>query len=198
MALSEADRAGEKAILLECLQQNRDDLLWKLEGLSEFDRRRAMTPTGTNLLGLVKHLAGLEYSYLGGVFGRPAPEKLSWEEDGSIWQNADMWVTAAQSTDYITGLYRRACAHADRTVAELDLDTIGVVPWWPEGRKEATLRRLLVRMVGETARHTGHADIVRELADGAAGSSHTADDQDAASVREYVARINAAAAEAAG
>ena len=63
-----------------------------------------MTPTGTNLLGLVKHLAGLEYGYLGESFGHPAPETMAWIEDGSIWQGADMWATPDESSEYITGL----------------------------------------------------------------------------------------------
>ena len=76
------------------LQASRAALLSKLDDLSEYDRRRPMTPTGTNLLGLVKHLAGLEYGYLGESFGRPAPETMCWIEDGSIWQGADMWAKA--------------------------------------------------------------------------------------------------------
>ncbi len=183
---------SEKDVLHECLQQNRDGLLSKLDGLTEAQLRRPMTPTATNLLGLVKHLAGLEYGYLGAVFGRPAPERLAWEEDGSIWQGADMWATPEESSEYIIGLYRRACAHADRTIAELRLDEIGTVPWWAEGQQQATLRRLLVRMIGETARHAGHADIVRELIDGKAGV-----DQGELSPEEwerYVARVRAAAA----
>ena len=56
-----------------------------------------MTPTGTNLLGLVKHLAGLEYGYRGEPFGHPAPETVSWIEDGSIWQGADMWAKPDES-----------------------------------------------------------------------------------------------------
>jgi hypothetical protein len=183
---------SEKAILQACLQENRDGLLAKVEGLSEADLRRPMTPTATNLLGLIKHLAGLEYGYLGAVFGRPAPERMSWLEDGSIWQGADMWATPEESSDYIIGLYRRACAHADRTIAELSLDDIGVVPWWAEGQQEATLRRLLVRMLGETARHAGHADIVRELIDGSGGVDQG--ELDPAEWERYVARVRDAAA----
>jgi Protein of unknown function (DUF664) len=56
-----------KATLHMYLQRARDALLWKLDGLSEYDIRRPMTPTGTNLLGLVKHLAGIEFGYLGRV-----------------------------------------------------------------------------------------------------------------------------------
>jgi len=197
MAGQSADGESEKAVLLACLQQNRDDLLWKLEGLREVDKRRPMTPTGTNLLGLVKHLAGLEYSYLGEVFGRPAPEPLSWVDDGSIWDGADMWATPEESSEYIVGLYRRACAHADQTVAAVEITDIGTVPWWPEGRREATLRRLIVRMVGETARHAGHADVVRELIDGSIGGSRDNSnlpfEGDQEQWQAYVARVRDAA-----
>src|SRR5271165_2638322 len=105
--------AGPKADLRRYLQAAREALLWKLNGLSEYDLRRPMTPTGTNLLGLVKHLAGLEYLYLGESLGRPGPETLPWIEDGSIWDGADMWALPGESSGYLTGLYRRACEHAD-------------------------------------------------------------------------------------
>lgn len=181
--------AEEKDILHEHLRGSRAAMLEKLDGISDYDRRRPLVPTGTNLLGLVKHLAGLEYGYLGQCFGRPGTELLPWTED-EIWEGADMWATAEESTEYLTGFYRRACAHADTTIDELDLDTVGEVPWWPEGKREATLRRLLVRMVGETARHAGHADIVRELVDGApAGRDGLSDEQ----WGEYVGKVQTAA-----
>lgn len=161
--------SDEKAILHDYLQQSRDGMFAALDGLSEFDMRRPMTPTATNLLGLVKHLAGLEYGYLGRCFGRVPAETMPWEEDGSIWEGADMWATADESSEYLIGLYRRGIAHADQTIAELSLDAIGTVPWWREGDREVTLRHLVVRMIAETARHAGHADIVRETIDGKVG-----------------------------
>jgi hypothetical protein len=173
------------------LQESRTVLLSNLDGLSEYDRRRPMTPTGTNLLGLVKHLAGLEYGYLGESFGRPAPEKMSWIEDGTIWQGADMWAKPEESSEYIVGLYQRACAHADRVVTALHLEAPGSVAHWPAGRRETTLGVLLIRMVGETAHHAGHADIVRELIDGKGGPDHG--DFDEATWREYLAEVQAAA-----
>jgi hypothetical protein len=180
-----------KAELQRKLQASRDTLLSKLDGLSEYDRRRPMTPTGTNLLGLVKHLAGLEYLYLGESFGRPAPETLSWVDDGSIWQGADMWVKPDESSEYIIGLYRRASAHADRVIADLDLDTPGSVAHWPPDRRDTTLGVLLIRMAAETAQHAGHADIVRELIDGRGGPDQ--DGFDESGWREYLARVQAAA-----
>ena len=181
--------AEEKGILHEHLRGSRAAMLDKLDGIGEYDRRRPLVPTGTNLLGLVKHLAGLEYGYLGSCFGREPGEPMPWTED-EIWGGADMWATADETSEYLIGFYRRACAHADSTIEELDLDTIGEVPWWPEERRKATLRRLLVRMVGETARHAGHADIVRELIDeGPAGRDGLSDDQ----WRHHVAKVQAAA-----
>ena len=173
------------------LQAGRAALLSKLENLSEYDRRRPMTPTGTNLLGLVKHVAGLEYGLLGESFGHPAPESLPWIEDGSIWQGADMWAKPDESSEYITDLYRRACAHADGVIAALDLEAPGSVAHWPEGRQDTTLGFILIRMVAETAQHAGHADIVRELIDGKGGPDQDAFDE--STWREYIAQVQAAA-----
>jgi uncharacterized damage-inducible protein DinB len=157
-----------KADLRRYLQAGREALLWKLDGLSEYDIRRPMTPTGTNLLGLVKHVASVEIGYLGDTFGRPFGEPLRWlADDAEV--NADMWATADESREQITGLYRRAQAHSDATIDALALDAIGHVPWWPSEQSEVTLHRILVHMIAETDRHAGHADIVRELIDGAAG-----------------------------
>jgi uncharacterized damage-inducible protein DinB len=156
-----------KADLHRYLQDARDALLWKLDGLSEYDIRRPLTPTGTNLLGLVKHLAGVELWYFGDAFGRP-PQERPWSADNAR-NNADLWATADESRDHITGMYRQAWAHADETIRTLDLDAPGQVEWWPSDRSEVTLHQILVHVVAETHRHAGHADIVRELIDGAAG-----------------------------
>jgi len=150
------------------LQVAREALLWKLDGLSEYEVRRPMTPTGTNLLGLVKHLASVELGYFGDTFGRPSGESMPWYDEGSE-PNADMWATADESRADLIGLYHRVWAHSDATINALDLEAIGRVPWWPEDRREVTLHRVLVHMTAETHRHAGHADIVRELIDGSTG-----------------------------
>jgi hypothetical protein len=173
------------------LQAARADVLSRLEGLSEYDMRRPLTPSGTNLLGLVKHLAGLEYGYLGESFDRLPPETLSWIEDETIWEGADMWAKPDESSEYLIQLYRRACAHADHTVFELDLQSPGTVAHWPADRRNTTLGVLLIRMVAETAQHAGHADIVREMIDGTGGPDH--DDLDEVEWRDYFARVQAAA-----
>lgn len=173
------------------LKAGREALLWKLDGLSEYDIRRPLTPTGTNLLGVVKHVASVELGYFGEVFGRPSDEALPWfAEDAE--RNADMWATEDESRDQIVGLYRRVWAHSDATIEALPLDAPGRVPWWGEGRQDVTLHRILIHMVAETHRHAGHADIVRELIDGAAGWAEGNDNMppaDQAWWQEYRARL---------
>ncbi|MFI0239900.1 DinB family protein [Streptomyces sp. NPDC016845] len=153
---------GQKTDLLLYLQQARDALLWKLEGLSEYDVRRPLTPTGTNLLGLVKHATMVELGYLCDVFGRPHDVPMPDPDE-------DLYATADESRELVVDCYRRAWAHADASVRELPLGTVGSVPWWQEGKRETTLHHLLVRVLGDTQRHAGHADILREGLDGAVG-----------------------------
>lgn len=149
------------------LRAGREAVLWKLDGLSEYDVRRPLVPTGTNLLGLVKHLASVEFGYFGDCFGRPHGEALPWASEDAE-PNADMWATPGESRDDIVALYQRAAKHSDATIETLELDSPGRVPWWgPQG--DVTLHRILIHVATETHRHAGHADIVRELIDGSAG-----------------------------
>lgn len=157
-----------KASLHRYLNVARDALLWKLEGLSEYDIRRPLTPTGTNLLGIVKHVASVEVGYLGDVFGRPSGIELPWFAPDAA-PNADFWATEDESREFVLGLYRRVREHDDATIEALSLDDTGAVPWWPEDRRVVTLGQILVHVTTETHRHAGHADIVRELVDGAVG-----------------------------
>jgi uncharacterized damage-inducible protein DinB len=166
--VGQAGAVDEKAALRQYLQQGREVLLWKLEGASEYDVRRPLTPTGTNLLGLVKHVATVESGYLGAVFGRPFGEDLPWLADGAE-PEADLWATGAESREPIAALYRRVGAHSDATIDALGLDAVGHVLWWPGDRSTPTLHRVLVHVIAETHRHASHADIVRELVDGTVG-----------------------------
>jgi hypothetical protein len=155
-----------KRRLHEDLRWIREVMLSKLDGLGEYDIRRPMTPTGTNLLGLVKHLSTWEARYFGEVFERPFPEPLPpWDNAG---RGADLWVTEHEPRAEIVSRYRRVWDHADATIAALDLDAPGHVPWWP--RPAVTLFGVLVHMLTETNRHAGHADILREQLDGAVGA----------------------------
>jgi uncharacterized damage-inducible protein DinB len=159
-----------KETLLSYLQGAREALVWKVEGLSDYDARRPLTPTGTNLLGLVKHLASIELGYFGDTFGRPSGIPLPWHDEGAD-PNADLYLAAGESREWVLDLYRGAWAHAAVTFEQCDLETEGRVPWWPADDNTVTLHQILVHMVAETHRHAGHADIVRETIDGQAGRS---------------------------
>jgi hypothetical protein len=173
------------------LQQSRDALLRALDGVSEYDARRPVVPSGTNLLGLVKHLIGVELGYLVECVGRPAPT-LPWNEDGSVWESGDMWAKPDESRDYLVGLYREVWRLSDASIAELPLDAPAFVEWWPAERQHTTLGHLLARVLAETAQHAGHADILRETIDGRGGRDH---DQigDAVWWTDYVGTIQSAA-----
>ena len=119
-----------KQTLVRYLQAARDGVVWKLEGLSEHDARRPLTPTGTNLAGLVKHLASIELGYFGDTFDRPSGADLPWHAEDAD-PNADL-SSGPRSPRGQLELYRSAWAHAAVTFAELDLDAVGRVPWWPE------------------------------------------------------------------
>jgi len=189
--------ADPKDTLVEYLQSARDAMVWKVEGLSEYDARRSMTPTGTNLLGLVKHLASVELGYFGDTFGRPSGIPLPWHADDAD-PNDDLFLSADESREGVLDLYRTAWAHAAETFAALDLDARGRVPWWGDD-DEVTLHQVLVHMVAETQRHAGHADIVREMIDGRAGRRPEDANMDAAyDWPAYVDRVERAARAAAG
>ncbi len=157
-----------KADLRRYLQEGREAIVWKLVGLSEYDVRRPLTPTGTNLLGLVKHLAGVEAEYFGVVFNRPFGQDLPCLSPDAE-PNADMWAGSEESRDEIVALYQRVWGHADATLSLLPLETSGHVSWWRATSNPVTLGRVLVHVTAETHRHAGHADIVRELIDGNVG-----------------------------
>jgi hypothetical protein len=172
-------------------------LLGKIDGLSEYDARRPLTATGTNLLGLLKHVAGVQLWYFGACFDRPSErDELPWMADDAP-PNADMWVPANETRDEIVDIYNFSSAHSDASIEALELDSPGVVPWWPEERRNVTLQRVLVHMCVEMARHAGHADIVRELIDNRIGNGP--DDPNlpgltAQDWAEYRGRVEAAAA----
>jgi hypothetical protein len=182
-----------KEYLHDDLRQIREALVWKLDGLCEYDIRRPLTFTGTNLLGLVKHSATWEARYFGEVFGRPFPEPLPrWDDEAA--NGTDLWVTEDETREQIIGFYRRAGEHADATIGTLAIDAPGHVPWWP--RPDVKLFNILVHILTETSRHAGHADILREQLDSAVGTdaqSTAWQEYDAAYWENHRAKIERAA-----
>ena len=153
---------SEKDILMGMLDKNRDVMVWKLDGLTDEEMRRPMLPSGTNLLGMVKHLAAVEYGWFGLTYDIET-EPLPFDEDD---EDADLRINDDESTENILAFYARARAFADNVMSELSLDTIGKA--WGRG-PERSLRWVIAHMIEETARHAGHADAVRELIDGTTG-----------------------------
>jgi uncharacterized damage-inducible protein DinB len=165
-----ADLGDPKAALHHYLQSTRDELIWKLDGLSEREARLPRTATGNNLLGVLKHCLNVEAGYFGPTFGRefPTPEELvpiqAYEED----PQADWYARESETKDGLIDLYRRVGVFADQTIEQLPLDATGRVPWW-QGGQVVTLQRTIVHVICDLARHAGHADIMREQHDGAIG-----------------------------
>lgn len=181
-----------KDVLKSYLQGARDTLLWKLEGLPERELRLPRTPTGMNLLGIVKHALHTEVLYFGPVFGRewPTPEELVPSDDPD--PQADWYATAQESAAGLVDLYRRVQVFADETIDALPLDAVGHVAHW--GGAEVTLHEVMVHKTVDLQRHAGHADILRELVDGSTGllrnASNVPDDLD---WPQYVAQLTALA-----
>lgn len=180
-----------KQYLHKGLRRHREALLWKLDGLSEYDTRRPLTATGTNLLGLVKHVASVEARYFGEVFDRPSPEALPrWQDHNG----SDLWANQDETREQIIEFYRRTWEHSDATINELALDAPGHVPWWPEPRPNTNLFAVMVHVVGESLRHAGHADILREGLDGRTGVRAEYEDRiDEEARAAYCAKLEQAA-----
>src|SRR5690242_11717606 len=120
-------------------------LLWKLDGLAEYDVRRPLTPSGTNLLGLVKHATFVESGYLGDAFSRPSGLRLPGL--GGVEPSMDMWATPEESRAEMVDGYRQAWSRSDATIATHPLDAMGTVPWWPADRNALSLHHALVRVL---------------------------------------------------
>jgi hypothetical protein len=183
--------AFAKAYLHGELREIRETMVWKLDGLPDRDVRRPLTVTGTNLLGLVKHLSIWESRYLGEVFDRPFPEPVPrWDDPAE--RGTDLWATEHETREQIVERYRRVWEHSDATIAALPIDAPGYVPWWPS--PEVKLFNVLVHMLTETSRHAGHADILREQLDGSTGSAAgSAPQRDPAFWQAHRAKIERAA-----
>jgi uncharacterized damage-inducible protein DinB len=166
-----AEAFDQKAVLRRYLQAARDALVWKLDGLSERDARLPRTPTGNNLLGILKHCLNVEVGYFGPTFDRefPTPHELVPDEVLEQDPQADWYASADETIDGLVDLVRRVWVFADTTIDELSLDAPGRVPWWPAERQEVTLQQIMVHVTYDVARHAGQADIMREQHDAAIG-----------------------------
>lgn len=159
-----------KTRMKDYIQHERDSLLFKLDGLTERELRLPRTPSGTNLLGIVKHCLNVEFGYFGPTFGRMIddPSGLLEPADYDADPQADWFATEDETAQGVVALYRRVMTFADETIDALDLDATGSVPWWDDGN-QVTLGHIMTHVHADLARHAGQADILREGIDGAIG-----------------------------
>ena len=159
------EAAAEKEMVAAFLDYHRATLLWKVDSLSEADLRRSMTPSGLTLLGLVKHLAYVERWWFQYVF---AGEDIDFP-----WTDADPdadWrVEGDEGVATILDLYRTQVARSREIASAADLDDRARRPHTRPPGGDQTLRWIMLHMIEETARHNGHADLMREAIDGATG-----------------------------
>jgi uncharacterized damage-inducible protein DinB len=153
--------ADEKTTLTSFLDWYRDAILRKVEGLDREAATRQLVPSPTTLLGMVKHLAYVERGWFQSSFMGEPVRRLRSETD----PDAEFRIEAGESVDQITGLYRGEIERSRQIVARGSLDDHARRP----DRTGYTLRWIMVHMIEETARHAGHADILREQTDGATG-----------------------------
>lgn len=183
-----------KAIWQRYYRERREALLSKVEGLSEYEARLPRTPTGTNLIGIVKHVLNVEALYLGSTFGRPFPhpEELVPAAAYEVDPQADWYATAEETSAGIIDLYRRVIAHCERTVELLDLDAVGRVQHW--GDEPVTLQWILLHNLTDLTQHNGQADILREQVDARVGWRSQGDNlPDGYDWSAYVAKLTALA-----
>lgn len=150
----------EKEMLEAFLDYHRDTLLMKCKGLSDEELRRPMVVSGTNLLGLIKHLGYVERWWFQEVFAAQDPEFPSSDED----PDAEFRIEESDSTESIIDFYRGECAKSRVIVSGAMPEDIA-----KHSKSERSLRWILIHMIEETSRHNGHVDILREMIDGQTG-----------------------------
>jgi len=153
---------GERESLLAALERHRDAILWKLDGLTGEQLRTSTLPSGTTPIGLVKHLAYVERWWFDDFFAGNSVDYPWSEED----PDADFRVDDGETVDDVISLYTEAAARSNELVADAQMDDLSVGS--RDGERFA-LRWIVAHMIEETARHAGHADIIRELIDGNTG-----------------------------
>ncbi|MER7444904.1 DinB family protein [Micromonospora avicenniae] len=158
-----ARTGDERAVLESFLDFHRGVVLRKVRGLSDAEAARRLVPSATTLAGMLRHLAMVERNWFPCLLApEPGDVYLTSEEDAA----ASFALTPGDTVERLTAAYEQACARSRAVAARFDLDH--VVPHPQLG--EVSLRWIFVHMIEETARHAGHADILRELTDGSTGA----------------------------
>lgn len=165
-----ADENEQFALASECvalenfLDAQRDGLLRKIAGVDDATARKTPTASSLSLLGLVKHSAVWERRWFQVIMGgRDLPDE--WPAVKDELHDADLRVGEDDTVDYWVAYYREQIGQSRVVAAALDLDS----PCARADIIECNVRYVLFHMIEETARHAGHADIIRETLDGSCG-----------------------------
>lgn len=164
-------QAAEREMLDGWLDYHRATILAKVEGLDDEALRRPGVPSGTSLLGIVKHLALAEHHWFEMIFAGACPEGEGTADGcpcGLPWPNGPgAWtISPDETTEQVTDSYVGMCARSREITSTADLDDRAL---GPPSKRQHTLRWIVTHMIEETARHNGHADILREQIDGSVG-----------------------------
>jgi len=162
-AAGQPDSTGSERPVLEAfLDFHRQVLVSKVDGISENEARHRRVPSKTTLAGLIKHMIGVERGWFQEVLGGRKPEDIG----PNVGGGGESWDLAEDETvSSLVKEYEQTCEQSRQTAARFALDD--AVPEPDMG--QVSLRWIYVHMIEETARHVGHADILREQTDGAAG-----------------------------
>ncbi len=163
---------GEKETLLGFLNNQRAALAWKVHGLPLEEVKRPMVESGTSLLGVARHLACVELFWFGDVIARgdyevPGDMAGWWRNVTEMWESgkdedADFRIGEDETVDQILEYYETAVGISNEIIGRMELDHV-------DAERGVSLRWVMVHMIEETARHAGHADIIREQLDGFTG-----------------------------
>jgi hypothetical protein len=158
VAVAQASTGSERAVLESFLDFQRVLAVRKVLGMPDGDARRRLVPSDTTLAGLLAHLTLVEDTWFQRVLTGSAPPGVG--EDGG-WA-----VSEGDTVEGLVAAYEAECARSRETAARFPLDHTGTHPQLGT----VSLRWIYVHMIEETARHVGHADILREQTDGATGA----------------------------
>lgn len=159
---------SERDSLGQYLDYQRETMLLKAEGLSKEQLGQSIPSSGLTLAGLLYHLALVEESWFEEDFLGLAPREdwagVDWKADPDY----EFRVALDKDPEWLRDRYRTACERARLVAASADsLDAVSVKPL-RDGRS-FTLRWMMLHLIEETARHAGHADLLREAVDGVTG-----------------------------
>jgi uncharacterized damage-inducible protein DinB len=153
---------SERAMLEAWLEFHRTTLLLKCEGLTDEQRKARPVPTSKlSLHGLIRHMAEVERTWFRRALLREDVDYIWWDADE---EDSELVPLDEADWDADLAVWRAECDRSRAAAAAHDLDDTG-----QRHGEEVSLRWVLVHMVEEYARHNGHADLIRELVDGAVG-----------------------------